>query len=208
MRQFVRRFYEAGVSIVTGSDTDPFPPRGVTEEMRLLVEAGIPPLGVLQAATINAARALDMDRDIGTIEEGKLADLVLLDASPLTDITNVRRIAAVVANGRLVDRKSLLARTGTTPPMVSFDDRLDRLDDKVRALAFQHPDSVIQVLVHTDGTMRPGDQRGLAPEYSPVSILAVNGRVLRLRMPAFSARITSRVRFVVRIELADSLQLR
>jgi hypothetical protein len=202
-RRFVRRFYEVGVPIVTGSDNEGFPPRGVTREMRILSEAGIPPLGILQAATINAARALQMDETIGAIEEGKLADLVLLDANPLTDIMNIRRVATVVANGRLVDRKQLLARTATNPPMVSYDDRLERLDEKVRTLAFQHADSVLEFLVYTDGTMRPEDQRGLAPPYSPVSIVGVDGRIVRLRMPAFAARITSRVRFVVRIALAN-----
>ena len=207
-RQFVRRFYEAGVPIVTGSDNEGFPPRGITREMRLLAEAGIPPLGVLQAATINAARALEVDGDIGTVEEGKLADLVLLDANPLTDITNIGRIAAVLANGRIVDRSRLLARVGTTPPMVSFDDRLDRLDEDLKELAFQHPDSVVEVFIQTDGTMRPQDLRGVAPDHSPIRILGVDGRVIRARTPAFALRITSRIRFVVRIQLADTTRWR
>jgi imidazolonepropionase-like amidohydrolase len=205
-RRFVRRFYEGGVAVVTGSDNEGFPPRGVSREMRLLAEAGIPPLGVLQAATLNAARALEMDQEIGTIDEGKLADLVLLEANPLADITNVQRVATVIANGRLVDRTRLLARTATNPPMVSYDDQLDRLDEKVRTLAFQHPDSVREFLVYTDGTMRDEDRAGLAPFHAPVSILSVEGPVVRVRMPALAARNTSRIRFVVRIALADDRQ--
>jgi imidazolonepropionase-like amidohydrolase len=203
MNAFVRRFHDAGGLIVTGTDYPSFPPLGVTEEMRLLVYAGLPPLAALRAATINAARALEMESEIGTVEPGKLADLVLLDANPLTDITNTRRISAVIADGRLINRHGLLARTGTSPPMVAYDDRLDRLDDKVRALAFQHPDSVIDVLIYTDGTMQPDDRRGLEAG-GRFPIIAVEGNMLRARGPAFGTRIMSRVRFVARIELAES----
>lgn len=104
---FIRRFYEAGGIVLAGTDEVPFPPFGVTEEMRLLVEAGLPLLGALQAATINAARALRWDDRIGTIDVGKRADLVLLDANPLENITNVKKIHAVVADGRVFDRAAL-----------------------------------------------------------------------------------------------------
>jgi hypothetical protein len=115
--RFIQRFHAAGGMIVAGTDEAPFPPFGVTEEMRLLVEAGLPPLAVLQAATINAARALRWDDRVGSLQTGKLADLVLLDANPLNDITNVRRIHAVVADGGLLDRAALdefLRRAGRT----------------------------------------------------------------------------------------------
>lgn len=115
-KRFLRRFYDAGGTVLAGSDHMPFPPLGVTEELRLLVDAGLPPVAALQAATINAARAMQMDDRLGTVEVGKLADLVLLDANPLADITNVRRVNAVVANGRLLDRArldQLVARIGT-----------------------------------------------------------------------------------------------
>lgn len=120
--RFIKRFYGAGGMVLAGTDEVPFPPFGVSEEMRLLVAAGLPPLAALQAATINAARAMRWDRRLGTIEVGKLADLVLLDANPLEDITNVRRIHAVVADGRLFDRAALdtfLARVGTPMPPTS-----------------------------------------------------------------------------------------
>lgn len=197
---FVRRFYEAGGMVVAGSDYVPFAPLGVPAEMRLLVRAGLPPNAALQAATINAARALGLAADIGTIEPGKLADLVLLDANPLEDIAHVQRIAAVVADGRLVDRLGLLARAATTPPMVSYDDRLERLGERVRALAFQHPDSVIDLVIRTDGTMRPEDQRGF--EVQGLEIHRVEGPTIFARGRAVSTRFASRVRFVERIELA------
>lgn len=114
--RFVRRFHEAGGIVLAGTDEVPFPPFGVSEEMRLLVDAGLPPLAALQAATINPARAMGWDDRLGSMEVGKLADLVLLDANPLDDITNVRKIHAVVADGRLLDRATLdefLRRVGT-----------------------------------------------------------------------------------------------
>jgi len=106
---FIRQFYEAGGLLLAGTDEAPFPPFGVSEEMRLLVEAGVPPHAALQAATINAARAMrSEDRPrLGSVDVGKLADLVVLDANPLMDITNVRTIHAVVADGRLFDRAAL-----------------------------------------------------------------------------------------------------
>jgi imidazolonepropionase-like amidohydrolase len=71
------------------------------------VTAGLSPMAALQAATRNPAVYLDKEKDLGTIEAGKLADLVLLDADPLADIRNTRRIAAVVYRGRLLDRAAL-----------------------------------------------------------------------------------------------------
>ena len=72
-----------------------------------MVQAGLTPLEALQTATVNPAKVLDMADSLGTIEAGKLADLVLVDANPLTDIANTRLIRAVVADGRLYRRASL-----------------------------------------------------------------------------------------------------
>lgn len=101
-----------GAGILAGTDAfESFPLviNGVSlhEELALLVEAGLTPLEALQAATLNPARALDRTRDHGTVAPGKLADLVLLDADPLDDLTNTVRIHAVVLNGALLDRSAL-----------------------------------------------------------------------------------------------------
>lgn len=80
---------------------------GAHEEMAMLVAEGLTPLAALQAGTVNPAKALRMTDSLGTIARGKLADLVLLDADPLVDITNTTAIQAVVANGRYFDRAAL-----------------------------------------------------------------------------------------------------
>jgi imidazolonepropionase-like amidohydrolase len=87
------------------------------DELGLLVAAGLTPLEALQAATRNPARSVGFGDDLGTVEVGKRADLVLLDADPLADIANATRIAAVVANGRLLERPALddLLRASATP---------------------------------------------------------------------------------------------
>ena len=105
----------AGVGIMTGTDAplrNSPPGFGLLEEMTLLARGGLSNLEVLRAATLEPARYLSRTDSLGTIEPGKLADLVLLDANPLEDIRNVRRIRLVIANGRLItgdDRRRLLS---------------------------------------------------------------------------------------------------
>jgi imidazolonepropionase-like amidohydrolase len=74
---------------------------------QLVAEGGVTPLEALQVAARDPARFLGREKDPGTVEPGKLADLVLLDADPLADIHNTTKIAAVVANGRLLPRREL-----------------------------------------------------------------------------------------------------
>ena len=97
---------------MAGSDTgianaDTFPGFSLQDELGYLVDAGLTPVEALQCATINAARWLGRVGSLGTVETGKLADLVLLDANPLADIRIARKIRAVVMNGRLLDRERL-----------------------------------------------------------------------------------------------------
>jgi imidazolonepropionase-like amidohydrolase len=107
--------HRAGVRLLAGTDTgalDCLAGFSLHDELQLLVEAGLTPLEALQAATRNPARCLNRLIDWGTVEPGKLADLVLLDANPLDDIRNIRRIRGVIVNGRLLlpaDLRNMLA---------------------------------------------------------------------------------------------------
>jgi imidazolonepropionase-like amidohydrolase len=100
--ELVRMMHSAGVQIMAGSDfADWGTVAGVDlhNELALLVEAGFTPLEALQAATLNPAKFLGLSNSLGTIEQGKAADLVLLDADPLENISHTRKINAVVRNG-------------------------------------------------------------------------------------------------------------
>jgi len=105
-----RLLNEAGVVLLAGTDVGIpalIPGISLHEELELLVEAGLTPLEALRTATLNPARVLGQSHSLGSIEVGKLADLVLLDANPLADIRNTQRIQAVVADGRLYRRADL-----------------------------------------------------------------------------------------------------
>jgi imidazolonepropionase-like amidohydrolase len=77
------------------------------DELALLVRAGLTPAESLQTATIQPARFLGMEKDLGTIERGKVADLVLLDADPFANIRNTTKISAVSLAGKEFDRPAL-----------------------------------------------------------------------------------------------------
>ena len=113
-KRFFKQMYDAGVTLTLGSDSGSgvIPTGwGSHNEMRLLVESGIPPLEVLRIATGRSARRLGAKgTDFGTLEPGKIADLILLDADPTVDITNTRKISRVMQSGKWVDR-SILTRT-------------------------------------------------------------------------------------------------
>lgn len=98
----LKTVFDAGVPVVLGTDTGFF---GILVgaatqiELELLVEAGLRPEDALRAATINAARMIGRERELGTVEAGKVADLVILDADPRADIRNVTRINRTLKGG-------------------------------------------------------------------------------------------------------------
>jgi imidazolonepropionase-like amidohydrolase len=105
-----RLLHESGVTLLASTDVGvplQVPGLSLHRELVRLTEAGLTPLEALQAATLNPARAMGTADSLGTVEVGKLADLVLLDADPLADIANTQRIRAVVAAGRLYRRADL-----------------------------------------------------------------------------------------------------
>jgi imidazolonepropionase-like amidohydrolase len=98
--------------LLAGSDTGAsnpnlFPGSSLHDELKQLVDAGLTPMQALQAATWSAAKWSGRLRSLGSIERGKLADLVLLNANPLEDVRNTTKIEAVIANGQLLDRARL-----------------------------------------------------------------------------------------------------
>jgi len=106
-REAAAKLWRAGVIIGTGTDIWQIP-IGVHMELEQLVAAGLTPAQAIHAATGGAARILGANKELGTIEVGKWADLVLLDADPLADIRNTRRIWQVMQGGHLVDRPAIL----------------------------------------------------------------------------------------------------
>jgi imidazolonepropionase-like amidohydrolase len=102
--------HKAGISLLVGSDSlDPFvfPGESLHLELAELVRAGFAPIDAMQAATRGAAQFLGCEGEFGVIEAGKTADLVLLDANPLENITNTRKISAVIRGGKYFDRAAL-----------------------------------------------------------------------------------------------------
>jgi imidazolonepropionase-like amidohydrolase len=109
----VRRMYQAGIPIAMGTDAgNPGTAHGpsVYREMELMQQAGIPAKAVFASATIVAARAMALDREVGSIAAGKRADLVVFEADPTADIHHARRIRSVMRNGVLYPRQELLPR--------------------------------------------------------------------------------------------------
>lgn len=108
--QLVKAFKEAGVPLVAGTDAGV---SGVVagfslhDELELLVKAGLTPQEAINSATLLSAQWLGIDKQIGSVEIGKLADLVLLDKNPLIDINNTRNIAGVFVNGNWLDKTKL-----------------------------------------------------------------------------------------------------
>jgi len=104
--RIVKALHEAGVPIVAGTD-EGIPGHSVHREIELYVEAGFTPMEALQAATIVPARAMKLDGEVGTIERGKRADLVVLNANPLESIRNIRTVRWTIRDGRVYDAQAL-----------------------------------------------------------------------------------------------------
>ena len=104
--RIVKALHDAGVPVVVGTD-EGVPGHSVHREIELYVEAGFTPMEAIQAATIVPARAMKLDRELGTIEAGKRADLVVLNANPLDTIRNIRSVRWTISGGRVYDSAAL-----------------------------------------------------------------------------------------------------
>ncbi len=106
IQNFLDKFVAAGGKIYSGTDTAAASTPGISlhHEMQLLVDAGISEMDVLKSSTIWPAELLRMEDRYGTIEPGKVADILILEANPLSDITNARKIYSLIMNGKVIDR--------------------------------------------------------------------------------------------------------
>ena len=101
----VRKIHEADGVLVAGTDQTSGP--ALHRELELLADAGIPPSDIIRIATLNGAIFLGKERELGSIEEGKIADLVLLAADPTTNINHTKQIVQVIKGGQLINRSEL-----------------------------------------------------------------------------------------------------
>jgi hypothetical protein len=118
----VKPFHDAGVQMMAGSDTGGgfvVPGFGLHHEFDLLAQAGLSPLAVLQMTTLNGAKFLDREATMGSVAEGKNADLVLLDANPIASVAALHRISAVVRAGTFYSSDALAAMKEQTATRVA-----------------------------------------------------------------------------------------
>ncbi|MGA3236684.1 MAG: amidohydrolase family protein [Bryobacteraceae bacterium] len=106
--------YTAGIPIVAGTDKA-VPGHSVHRELELYVQAGLTPMEVIQLATSGAAKVMHMDEEVGTVEAGKRADLILVQGNPLEDFANLRKVMRVVTKGRMYDPAELWKSVGFRP---------------------------------------------------------------------------------------------
>jgi imidazolonepropionase-like amidohydrolase len=106
--------FKGGVTIVPGSDTG-LVGYGLQRELEIYVESGMTPLQAIQSATIVSARAMKLDHDLGTVEPGKRADLILTDGNPASDIHDIRKVTQVITSGRMYNTAALWQSVGFRP---------------------------------------------------------------------------------------------
>lgn len=108
--EMIKALYDAGIRIVPG--TDSMVGFGLHEELENYVKAGIPAAEVLKIATINSAKVIGLESELGSINEGNLADMILVDGNPLEDIRNIRRVEFTIKDGNIYDCKKLYEAIG------------------------------------------------------------------------------------------------
>ena len=117
--QNLRAVWDAGIPVLMGTDAGNIGALHgpvVFREMEIMTRAGLTPLQVLRSATVNGAKAMGMERELGAIEPGRLADLVILDADPLADVNNLSQVDRVVKDGRVFSELQLRQSILSTAP--------------------------------------------------------------------------------------------
>jgi imidazolonepropionase-like amidohydrolase len=111
--RLVKKLYDAGITIVSGTDT--LPGYTLHRELELYTEAGLPAAKVLQLATIGAARVMRKEGELGSLEPGKLADMVMVEGDPAQNISAIRKVNLVIKDGTIFDIRSLQGELGVEP---------------------------------------------------------------------------------------------
>jgi imidazolonepropionase-like amidohydrolase len=106
--------HRAGIPIIAGTD-QAVPGHSLHREIELYVKAGFTPMEAIQAATLVPARVMKLDKETGSIEVGKRADLIIVDGNPLESISNIRNVRQVVTGGRIYDTATLWQSVGFKP---------------------------------------------------------------------------------------------
>ncbi len=109
-RRIIRELHQAGAPLLLGSDAPQVfnvPGFSIHQELRSLIEAGLSPYAALESGTRNVARFFGTEREAGTVEVGKRADLIMLEANPLQDVANVARLSGVMIGGRWLPRTEI-----------------------------------------------------------------------------------------------------
>ena len=106
--------HHAGIPVVAGTDVV-VPAHSVHRELELFVREGFTPMEAIQAATIVPAQVMKLEKEVGTVEKGKRADLIIVDDDPLQSISNIRKVRSVIKSGRLFDCAQLWRAAGFKP---------------------------------------------------------------------------------------------
>jgi hypothetical protein len=136
LEDLMRRYVKAGGLIRAGSDpNNGLPGLGVHQEMVMFVEAGLTPMQALQAGTINVAKAFRKDKDFGTVEAGKVADLIMIDGDPLKDIWSTQNVKWVMLGGKVVDHEFHANYHNPIPAIRAWRATPQNIEIEPRALA-------------------------------------------------------------------------
>jgi tetratricopeptide (TPR) repeat protein len=169
-RKLLKALSHDGVPLMTGTDATevgPISGFGLHHELQEFVQDGLTPYQALQAATTHPAAYFRQSAEFGTIETGKRADLILLDASPLRDITNTQKIAGVMVRGRWLDEPTLSSRLDAVPG--EYKQELE----KVQVMFERNPGAALPYLSEHDplGNMTAFVLTETATKQTPVEVV-------------------------------------